>query len=555
MGSQTRSSSNVPDTANAAELANVARVGDGEPAAGLGNRPERLEWLQDAGFGMFVHWSVDSQLGCVISHTLVGASEDYQRRFYEELPRSFNPIRWDPRELAQLAKLAGARYMVFTTKHHSGFCMWDTQTTDFNIMNTPYRRDIVAQYVEALREVGLAVGFYYSPEDWWFQRNNGLPIRRLALGADGKPTPYCETLTGEILERYQGHVRAQCTELMTRYGPIDLIFFDGGLNEPAKETCWQLQPDILITRGAIPTPEQTVPGIPIPGAWEANLTMGTQWHYKPTNEEYKSGTRLIEILIETRAKGGASLLNLGPKPDGTLPEPQEGRVREVALWHFAAGEAIHDTRPWIVTNEGPIWFTKRRDADTVYAFLTGQEGWDRGARRESILGSVSATADTQLSVLGHASEICEYQPGKDVACRWSMEEDGLHISIVRAHRLYNNGRWPNPVVVKLTKVQPALRPPRVRTVSATGEPFRFSGSLDDLGDAESVEVGFEYRPYAGFVEELYGAEWERLPLDARRDTGEFEAAPPALVPGTYQVRAIVKHPRLTMHGEHVRFSR
>ena len=140
----------------------------GEP---LSNKPERLEWLQDAGFGMFVHWSMDSQLGSVISHSMVGASDDYLNRFINELPKTFNPKRFDAEELAILAKLAGMKYIVFTAKHHSGFCMWDTKTTDFNIMNTLYKRDIVADYVKAARKHGLAVGFYYSPEDFWFQRS------------------------------------------------------------------------------------------------------------------------------------------------------------------------------------------------------------------------------------------------------------------------------------------------------------------------------------------------------------------------------------------------
>jgi len=538
------------DESAAAAQANQAAP-DGEHDAR--NMPERLSWLQDAGFGIFIHWSMDSQLGCVISHTLVGASADYQRRFYEDLPKSFNPFRWNPRELVALARLAGARYMVFTTKHHSGFCMWDTATTDFNIMQTPYGRDIVAEYVAAAREGGLAVGFYYSPEDWWFQRENGLPIRRLALDADGHRAPYCETLTGAVRERYEAHIRSQCTELMSRYGPIDILFFDGGLNEPAKETCWRLQPRILITRGAVPTPEQTVPGLPLPGAWEANLTMGTQWHYKPTNEQYKSGTRLIEILIETRAKGGAMLLNLGPKPDGSLPEEQEARLREVALWHFAVGEAIHDTRPWVVTNEGPIWFTRHRDADTVYAFLTGQQDWGRGTRREFVLGSVRSSDETEVTVLGQSSELCEYMPGLDASCRWTEKEDGLHVSIVRAHRLYNNGRWPNPVVVKLTRVQPALSPPQVRTVGVSAG--RVTGALLSKGDAESVSVGFEYRPYAGFVEELYASDWQRLPASPPDPRGEFSAELPDLAPGTYQIRAVACTARVTMHGEHVRFTK
>jgi alpha-L-fucosidase len=103
----------------------------------LQNRPERLEWLQDNGFGLFVHWSIDSQLGSVISHSLVGASDDYTKSYFNELPKTFNPRHWNPDELAELAKICGAKYVVFTAKHHNGFCMWDTKTTSFNIMNTP----------------------------------------------------------------------------------------------------------------------------------------------------------------------------------------------------------------------------------------------------------------------------------------------------------------------------------------------------------------------------------------------------------------------------------
>ena len=128
--------------------------------------------------------------------------------------------------------------------------------------------------------------------------------------------------------------------------------------------------------------------------------MGTQWQYKPTNDEYKSGTRLIEILIENRAKGGALMLNVGPKPNGELPIEQESRLREVALWHAVNGEAVHDTRPWVITSEGDIWFTRGRDSDTVYAFLTRQAAWPRGSRREFTLQSVRATSKTKLSIPG-----------------------------------------------------------------------------------------------------------------------------------------------------------
>src|SRR5579872_3885855 len=118
-------------------------------SAQTGNQPDRVEWFRDQGFGLFIHWSVDSQLGVVISHSLVGASDDYTRRFFTELPQTFNPRKFYPQDWAALAKLAGVRYVVFTTKHHSGFCMWDTKTTDFGVMHTPFHRDIVADVLRS----------------------------------------------------------------------------------------------------------------------------------------------------------------------------------------------------------------------------------------------------------------------------------------------------------------------------------------------------------------------------------------------------------------------
>src|SRR5258708_17326301 len=127
---------------------------------------------------------------------------------------------------------------------------------------------------------------------------------------------------------------------------------------------------VVITRRVMETPEQATPGIDLPGAWEGNLTMGTEWPWKATNEVYKSGTELIEILIETRAKGGNLLLNIGPKPDGQIAIEQESRLREIALWNFVNGEAIKNVRPWVITNENGIWFTRRKKSGTVYPFLT-----------------------------------------------------------------------------------------------------------------------------------------------------------------------------------------
>jgi alpha-L-fucosidase len=197
--------------------------------------------------------------------------------------------------------------------------------------------------------------------------------------------------------------------------------------------------------------------------------MGTQWPYKPTNETYMSGSKLIELLIETRAKGGNLLLNVGPKPDGELPIEQEARLREIALWMFVNGEAIHGVRPWVVTNEGGIWFTKKKDENTVYAIVTQGTAWAFGEKRELVLHSVAATAQTQVTVLGQNDQALEYHNGAVPKTTWTQEPHGLRIRATRAQRLYDDYKWPNPVVLKITNVKPVLAPK-----SAPGAPGKQS---------------------------------------------------------------------------------
>ncbi len=514
---------------------------------GLGNKPEHLQWLQDAGFGMFIHWSVDSQIGSVISHSMVGASDEYLDWFTEELPKTFNPKQWDPDEVAALAKVCGMKYVVLTAKHHSGFCLWDTKTTDFKITNTPYGRDILSDYVAALRRYGLKVGFYYSPEDFtWLYRHGHTVCRRGPHLLDPDEDP-----------EYKDFVQRQVTELFTDFGPIDILFIDGIGDGITKQVCWTLQPECLITRGAIETPEQYVPGRPPEGAWESCMTMGTQWQYKPTNDEYKSGTRIIEILIETRAKGGALLMNVGPKPNGELPIEQESRLREVALWHAVNGGAIHNTRPWVVAREENIWFTRDKAGTAVYAFLTRVPDWKRGDRKEFLLQSVRATDRTRISVLGHAGELSEYDPSRVVTPRYEQTDQGLRISVCRGQRLYNNHQWHNPVVVKLENVEPAFEvPPYAETLAAKADgdgAVTFEGDLLELSGADQILVGFEYQEYGGFAAVMHNTRWERTELQTRTDAGRFRVSVSGLAPGAeYQYRAIVQHPSITMRGDHKR---
>ena len=225
------------------------------------------------------------------------------------------------------------------------------------------------------------------------------------------------------------------------------------------------------------------------------MTMGTQWQYRGTNEHYKSGGELIRAWIETRAKGGNFLLNIGPMPSGEIPVEQEARMREMALWNFVNSEAVGAVRPWVITNEGEIWFTKAKDADTVYAFVPGAD-WRWGERKTVLLRSVTAENSTTVGVLGQNDEVLEYRTDVIPKTEWEQTPDGLRIDAYRAQRLYNDRRWPNPVVLKIENARAGLMPPEVETLSDAqwgpkGAELR--ADLRGLGDASTVRVGFEYR--------------------------------------------------------------
>ncbi len=413
--------------------------------AGLsGNRndPLEVEKFRDRGFGLFVHWSVDGALGGVISHSLVGASPDYTERFFGTLPGYFNPDRYQPAKWAALAKLAGFEYVMFTTKHHNGFCMWDTTTTDFSVTHTPYGKDVTRQLVDAFRQQGIAIGFYFSPDDFGWLYRHGIAINRSVKGV----YPF------EIPE-FMDYTKRQLKELLTNYGTVDYFFFDGPATG-VTDYAWQLAPKLVITRGAMETPEQYTPGVAPKGPWEGNLTMGTEWPWRPTNEQYKSGTQLIETLIETRAKGGNLLLNIGPRPDGEIPIEQESLLREIALWNFVNGESIKNVRPWVVTNEDNIWFAKSAKENVIYAFLTRMGAWPFGEAKTVTMHSVRATAATRVSVLGQSDEIVEYHPATTPKTTWKQDESGLHITAYRAQRLYTNRTWPLPIVLEIVNAEP-----------------------------------------------------------------------------------------------------
>ena len=407
------------------------------------NKPEREQWFTDLGFGMFIHWSMDVQLGLVISHSMVGASEDYLDRYIDELPQTFNPINFNAKQWVKAAKLAGMKYVVFTTKHHNGYCMFDTKTTNFSIMNSPYGKDVTKMIVDACREEGLAVGLYFSPDDFYFLHQQGTLISRTKKEALASDNPE--------LNRY---VKKQMRELMTNYGKIDIVFLDG-MDQFAKtelaKVCWAINPDVVVTRGAIETPEQETPDTAIPSPWEACYTFGDQWQYRPTNEHFKTAKEAILELIDVRAKGGNLLLNFGPDAMGNFSSEQAGPLNEISLWMFINQEAFKNTIPNDIIKENNMWFLKSKDNNTVYIFIN-EENWKLGERKEFTIKTLKASGTSQISVLGHNGIVLEYDKDADPAPTVKQTKDGMEISVMRAQRIYNDRKWNNPIVVKVTNL-------------------------------------------------------------------------------------------------------
>jgi alpha-L-fucosidase len=405
------------------------------------NKPEKKEWFSDLGFGMFIHWSVDVQLGAIISHNAAVASNDYLDQYFNELPKTFNPKKFDPEEWAKLAKLAGVKYMVFTAKHHNGFCMWDTNTSEFNIINSGYGKDILKEVIDAFRKYDIAIGLYFSPDDYYVMYKQGFPPSRNSKESES-------TRNTELWEIN----KHQLKELLGDYGKIDILFIDEKsewANPLVANYAWDLNPDLLVTRGGMKTPEQNLPEQQFEGPWEACFTIGAHWQYV-AGEQYKSASTLIDLLIETRAKGGNLLLNVGPDTHGEIPERQESRLREIGLWYMANHEAVTDIRPWTISNENDIWFTSSKDQQVVYAFVNAPY-WYHMEEQAFFIRSLKGSADTKVSILGQNDQMMEYLVHRSPKSIIAIVNEGIFINVVKAQRL--NKTWSNPLVIKLEDVE------------------------------------------------------------------------------------------------------
>ena len=340
------------------------------------DRIQRMKWWHQAKFGMFVHWGLYSIIG---RHEWVMELEGIPLAEYEELARKFKPKPKAAREWAKLAKKAGMKYMVMTTKHHEGFCLFDTQYTDYCAPKQACGRDLVAEYVEAARAEGLRVGFYYSLMDWHHP--------------DGARCATDEAARRRFVDYIHGQVR----ELCTNYGQLDILWYD--VNWPLSAEGWesakmtrmarQLQPGLIVNnRSGLPedfgTPEQHIRAEDGGRAWEACMTMNESWGFHQADDAWKSPRQIVRNLITCARGGGNYLLNIGPRPDGSIPAPSVRTLDTVAQWMKKNGKTIYDADPCAVGSSMFASFTRQGRTLYVHVHFWPGESWAIGGLRTKV---------------------------------------------------------------------------------------------------------------------------------------------------------------------------
>lgn len=401
------------------------------------------EW-QDLKFGLFMHWGPYSQWGvleswtlCPEDHSWIVRPKDksyYQYvKEYENLITTFNPAKFDPAKWAHAAKEAGMKYVVFTTKHHDGFNMYDTHESDYKItakacpFSSNPKADVTKEIFDAFRRDNFKIGAYYSITDWHhndFWWNYFPPFDR---NINYSPVKHPEKWV-----RYNDFMSNQLEELVSGYGKLDLLWFDLIGISKERVVDWprfaklarEHQPGIMmVARGAnnqyenYRTPEQEVPEEALDYPWETCMTMGDQWSFKP-GDNYKSAHQLVQLLVRIVSRGGNFLLNIGPGPDGDFDPMAYNRLKEIGNWMKINSEAIYGTKPVKPYQESKIAFTKK--ANSVYAIYLPDED-EKGIPAKVLISSFQPINGSKIYLLGYEKPLS-----------WSKTEQGITINIPSA---------------------------------------------------------------------------------------------------------------------------
>lgn len=416
---------------------------------------EKLEQWQDMKFGMLMHWGTYSQWGIVESwsicpedydwcqRTKEGAPSTYNEyvKAYENLKKTFNPVKFNPDKWAKAAKNAGMKYMVFTTKHHDGFCMYDSKYTDYKITDpeTPFstnkKANITKEIFDAFRSEGLWAGAYFSKPDWhsddyWWSY---FPPKDRNVNYD--PTVYPKKW-----QSFVDFTHNQMLELLTDYGKVDILWLDGGwvakhtqeeiqkyynmkiakmntgfmktmvINQDIDmdgfvEKARKKQPGLIVVDRAVEgrhqnylTPENRVPEKALPYPWESNIISGGGWSYTP-DTKYMSGHDAVEMLVDIVSKGGNLLFNFAPGPDGTLHDDAYKLMGKIGDWIKVNGEAIYETRSIAPYKQSKVCYTNKKNTDTVYALYIADDN-ELTMPQYIQIDAFEPTANSNVSLLG-----------------------------------------------------------------------------------------------------------------------------------------------------------
>jgi alpha-L-fucosidase len=374
---------------------------------------QKLANWQDIKFGLFMHWGTYSQWGIVESWSICPEDEGWTQRrgpyvanyfeyvkTYENLQTTFNPVDFNPEKWAAAAKDAGMKYVVFTTKHHDGFCMFDTKQTNYKITSpkTPFssnpKSNVTREIFAAFRKDGFMIGAYFSKPDWhcpyyWWPY---FPPKDRNVNYDPAKYP-------ERWKQFKDYTYDQIQELMTGYGKMDILWLDGGWVRPQKtidrSVEWQrgipydqdidmtriakmarsYQPGLLVVDRSVggefenyTTPEQTIPDKALNHPWESCITMGNSWSYVP-NDTYKPTNQLVHMLLKIISRGGNFLLNIGPSPKGDWSDTAYSRLKEIGAWMKVHSEAVYNTKPYAPYGEGNIVYLQSKENKYLYVYV------------------------------------------------------------------------------------------------------------------------------------------------------------------------------------------